>query len=128
MSRKARVLHETPQFRHDGAGSYGIAAMAIAAMHMSEGLGDQLVYRGGESEALPEIRRDPKLRATVEKHLQELQRRAEAIVHRHRDAIAAVATELAAKRFLSGGAVGAIVAQFQAGPRPPGIITRRTGH
>ncbi len=104
------------------------ATAKVAAMHMSEGLGDQLVYRGDEGEALPEIRRDPKLRATVEKHLRELQRRSEAIVHQHRDAITAVAAELAAKRFLSGDAIGAIVARFQAGPRPPGIVTRRTGH
>jgi hypothetical protein len=117
----------------DGAGGFdgsdlGRATAKIAAMYVSDGLGGQLVYRGNESQALREIRRDRKLRVTVEKHLQDLQRRAEVIVHQHKDAIAAVAAELAAKRFLSGAAIEAIMAQFQPKPRPPGIVTRLARH
>jgi ATP-dependent Zn protease len=48
----------------------------------------------------------------VEEHLQRLQRRAEALVRQHRESITAVASELAAKRFLTGEAIEAIMAQF----------------
>jgi cell division protease FtsH len=117
----------------DGSGGFddsdlGRATAKIAAMHISEGLGGQLVYRGDQSRALREICRDRNLRVTVERHLQELHCRAEIIVRRHRDAIAAIAAELAVKRFLSGAAIEAIMAQFQPIPRPPGIVTRLTRH
>jgi ATP-dependent Zn protease len=79
---------------------------------MSNGLRGQLVYRGDEQEALREVRRDRRLRATVEKHLQELHARAETLVSENRAAIAAVADELVARRFLSGAAIEAIIARF----------------
>jgi cell division protease FtsH len=102
----------------DGSGGFDGSDLArstamIAALYISNGLGGKLVYRGDESEALREVRRDRRLRATVEKHLQELQARAEALVRENREAIAAVADELTSKRFLSGAAIEAIMARFK---------------
>jgi cell division protease FtsH len=101
----------------DGSGGFdgsdlAISTAKIAALHISKGLGGQLVYRGDEQEALREVRRDRRLRATVEKHLQELHVRAEILVSENRAAIAAVADELVARRFLSGAAIEAIMARF----------------
>jgi cell division protease FtsH len=102
----------------DGSGGFDGSDLArstatIASLYISNGLGGQLVYRGDENEALREVRRDRRLRATVEKHLQELHARAEVLVRENRGAIAAVADELAAKRFLSGAAIKAIMARFK---------------
>ena len=92
---------------------------------MSNGLGGQLVYRGDEQEALREVRRDRRLRATVEKHLQELQARAEALVRENREAIAAVAEELASRRFLSGAAIETIIARFAKRKlKQPGVVAK----
>ncbi len=101
----------------DGSGGFEGSDLArstakIASLYMSNGLGGQLVYRGDEQEALREVRRDRRLRATVEKHLQELHVRAETLVNDNRAAIAAVADELVSKRFLSGAAIEAIMARF----------------
>ena len=95
-----------------GASDLKHATGTIAAMHISSGLGGQLVYLGDETEALRQVRRDKKLRSTVETHLQQLQRRSEMLVRQHRQSIAAVASELAARRFLSGEAIEAIMARF----------------
>jgi ATP-dependent Zn protease len=101
------------------------ATAAIAALHMSDGLGDQLVHRGDESQALREVRRDRRLRATVEKHLQQLHARAEALVGEHRDAIAAIADELAEKRFLSGEAIKTIMERCPPKkPQPSGDVAK----
>ena len=116
----------------DGSGGFDGSDLArstakIASLHISNGLGGQLVYRGDEKEALREVRRDRRLRATVEKHLQELHARAEALVRENREAIAAVADELAAKRFLSGAAIKAIMAQFaKKRPKQPGVVAKPT--
>ena len=112
----------------DGARSdLARSTATIASLHISDGLGNQLVHRGDESQALREVRRDRRLRATVEEHLQQLHARAEALVDEHRDAIAAIADELAEKRFLSGEAIQAIMAQYPPKKsRPPGGVSRRT--
>jgi cell division protease FtsH len=114
----------------DGSGGFDGSDLArstakIASLYMSNGLGGQLVYRGDEQEALREVRRDRRLRATVEKHLQELQARAEALVRENREAIAAVADGLASKRFLSGAAIEAIMARFtKKRLKPPGAVAK----
>jgi ATP-dependent Zn protease len=97
-----------------GASDLKSATGTIAAMHISSGLGDQLVYLGDETEALRQVQRDRRLRATVEEHLQQLQRRTEALVRQHRAPIIAVASELAVRRFLTGDAIEAILTQFPA--------------
>jgi cell division protease FtsH len=102
----------------DGSGGFDGSDLArstatIAALYISNGLGGKLVYRGDEKDALREVRRDRRLRATVERHLQELHARAEALVYENREAIAAVADELTTKRFLSGAAIEAIMARWK---------------
>lgn len=74
----------------------------IATLHASSGLGDTLTYITSFKEALAAVRDDRELRSKVEQHLRTLQGQAEEIVHRHRDAIVAVADRLRTRRQLSG--------------------------
>ncbi len=74
----------------------------VATLHASSGLGDTLTYITSYKEALAAVRDDRELRSKVEQHLRDLQGRAEEIVHRHRDAILAVADQLKTRRQLSG--------------------------
>jgi cell division protease FtsH len=81
----------------------------VATLHASSGLGDTLTYITSFKEALAAVRSDRELRSKVERHMQALQGRAEEIVHRHRDAIVAVADRLRIRRQLSGEEVRRIV-------------------
>lgn len=81
----------------------------VATLHASSGLGDTLIYITSFKEALAAVRDDHELRSKVEQHLQTLQGQAEEIVHRHRDAIVAVADRLRIRRQLSGEEVRRIV-------------------
>ncbi|MGM5022187.1 AAA family ATPase [Tardiphaga sp. 367_B4_N1_1] len=81
----------------------------VATLHASSGLGDTLTYVTSFKEALAAVRGDRKLRSKVERHMQALQGRAEEIVHRHREAIVAVADRLRTRRQLSGEEVRRIV-------------------
>jgi AAA+ superfamily predicted ATPase len=82
----------------------------IATLHGSSGLGDTLTYITSFENALAAVRDDCGLRLKVEKHLRILQRRAEEIVQRHRDAIVSVTNQLKARRQLSGDEIRRIVA------------------
>ena len=68
-----------------------------------------LFHRSSPDDALETARADPRLRRIIARHLRLLERRAESLVTEHRDAIVAVADELARTRHLSGDAVRAIV-------------------
>lgn len=81
----------------------------ITTLHASSGLGDTLTYITSFKEALAAVRDDRELRSKVEQHLRSLQGRAEELVHRHRDAIIAVADRLRMHRQLSGEEVRRIV-------------------
>jgi len=81
----------------------------VATLHASSGLGDTLTYITSFKDALAAVRDDRELRSKVERHMQALQGRAEKIVHRHRDAIVAVADRLRTRRQLSGDEVRRIV-------------------
>lgn len=81
----------------------------ITTLHASSGLGDTLTYITSFKEALAAVRDDHELRSKVEQHLRSLQGRAEELVHRHRDAIIAVADRLRMHRQLSGEEVRRIV-------------------
>jgi hypothetical protein len=101
-----------------GAGSADYSDLALgtrmlAAMHGSEGLGETMIYLTPHERALEVVRTDPLLRSRVERDLQRLQRRADALVHRHRHALRAVAEALRARRHLSGDTVRRI---FEAHP------------
>jgi cell division protease FtsH len=80
----------------------GMASMQIASLHFSDGLGDTIVHLASRAESSELLRRDPTLRAVVDRHLRQLQDRAIEIVMLHRDAVEAVAAALAERRHLSG--------------------------
>jgi ATP-dependent Zn protease len=84
------------------------ATQLVATLHASAGLGDTLTYLVSHQEALSAVREDRELRSKVELHLRALQARADELVHRHRDAIIAVADQLSTRRQLSGDEVCAI--------------------
>lgn len=109
-----------------GAGSADYSDLALstrmlAAMHGSEGLGETMVYLTPHERALEAVRTDPVLRFRVERDLQRLQRRADALVHRHRAGILAVAEALRARRHLAGDTVRRIVAAHT--PAGVGVTT-----
>jgi hypothetical protein len=83
----------------------------IATLHASAGLGDTLVYLASHEDALSAVRGDRELRSKVEHHLQILQKRAEEIVCRHRDAIMRVADGLRMRRRLSGEEIRRLVGE-----------------
>jgi cell division protease FtsH len=101
----------------------GLATAMLAVIHTSTALTGGLFHRCSSEHALETARADPRLRRIVEGHLRALELRAEALVVKHRDAIVAVADELARARHLSGDAVRAIVARF---PRRPPAVRRPT--
>jgi cell division protease FtsH len=90
----------------------GIATAMLAVIHCSTAITGNLFHRCSSEHALETARADPRLRRIVEGHLRALELRAEALVVTHREAIVAVADELARARHLSGDAVRAIVARF----------------
>jgi cell division protease FtsH len=85
------------------------ATQFIATLHASAGLGDTLTYLVSHRDALAAVRVDERLRGRVERHLRTLHIRADEIVHRHRDAIIAVANQLQIRRQLSGDEIRQIV-------------------
>jgi cell division protease FtsH len=97
----------------------GIATTMLAVLHCSTAVTGNLFHRCSPAHALETARADPRLRRIIEGHLRALELRAEALVLKHRDAIVAVADELARARYLSGDAVRAIVAGFP--PRAPAV-------
>jgi ATP-dependent Zn protease len=80
----------------------GIATSLVAAMHASSGLDDSLVCFGTRQDAVALIAIDGALKARVERHLQELQRRADELVERHREVVLEVARRLSSDRYVSG--------------------------
>jgi ATP-dependent Zn protease len=79
-----------------------VVTQIVASIHASAGLGSTLVYLVSHEAALEAVRTDLKMRARVEKHMRKLQKRADNVVRRHRDAIVAVAEQLRIRRHLSG--------------------------
>jgi cell division protease FtsH len=90
----------------------GLATTMLSVIHTSTALAGGLFHRCSSEHALETARADPRLRRIVEGHLRALELRAEVLVVTHREAIVAVADELARARHLSGDAVRAIVARF----------------
>ncbi|MGY4461973.1 AAA family ATPase [Bradyrhizobium sp. LB13.1] len=86
------------------------ASQELAAMNLSAGLGDTLLYVASPDQALEQLRYDGELRQTVEAQLQELQKETTALVERHRDAVLAVALALSKARHLDDAAVRRIFA------------------
>ena len=87
----------------------GVATGLLAVLHTSTSVMGTLLHRCSSNDALATVRTDPVLRRRVERHLRELEQRACELVQRHRNAILAVAGELAVKRHLTGDAVISII-------------------
>jgi cell division protease FtsH len=87
----------------------GVATSMVASLHASYGMGGGLAFLGSGDGLLREVALNFDLRAFVERHLRELEVRAERIVEANREAVMAVARRLAAKRFLGGAEVADVV-------------------
>jgi len=86
----------------DSDSDLAVVTQFLASLHASTGLGSTLVYLVSHEEALEAVRTDLKMRARVERHMRRLQKRADEIVRKHRDAIVAVAEQLRIRRHLTG--------------------------
>jgi ATP-dependent Zn protease len=85
-----------------------IASAMISMIHASTNLTGNLFFHSNHEEAMEKVRSDPWLRRAVQRHLEKLEERARELVWERRNAILAVAGELAARRYLSGDDVAAI--------------------
>jgi cell division protease FtsH len=99
-----RVVTMADSFGAGGDDTSDLAQVTkmIGALHVSAGMGETIAYLAPHHEVLDAIRADLGLRARIERHLQDLQRRAEQLIRRHRKAVVAVAMALRDRRHLSG--------------------------
>lgn len=79
-----------------------LATRMVAALYLSAGLGESLVYLAPPQEATTLLRNDAELRTKVDARLRELQRRATDLIGSRRKAVLAVAANLKDRRHLSG--------------------------
>jgi hypothetical protein len=93
----------------DERSDIGVASAMLAMLHTSTVVTGNLFHHSAPDNALETARADPRLRRIIGRHLRELEKRAESLVTEHREAIVAVADELARTRHLSGDAVRAII-------------------
>ena len=93
------------------------ASRELAAMTLSAGLGDTLVYVAPPDQVLEQLRYDPYLRKTIDLQLQEIQKAATELIASHRDAVLAVALALSQRRHLDDAAVRRICRGFSVGLR-----------
>jgi cell division protease FtsH len=107
----------------DADSDLAVVTQFIASLHASTGLGGTLVYLVSHEDALKAVRSDLKIRSRVERHMRKVQKRADDVVRKHRDAIIAVAEQLRIRRHLSGEEIRRI---FEASPpsTPPARTTR----
>jgi cell division protease FtsH len=96
-------------------GDVASATTNIASLHMTYGLADGVIHLSPRDSVLESVRYDYLMRSRVEADLQRLQRRADELIRRHRDAVAAIAEALQARRYLAGDAVREI---FEANKQP----------
>ncbi|MBR0793054.1 AAA family ATPase [Bradyrhizobium manausense] len=92
----------------DETSDLAAATRDICSIHAAWGLGGTATYLTPRNEAIDTLRLDYALRARVDADLATLQKRADALILRHRAAVLAVAEALRAKRYLTGDAVRAI--------------------
>ena len=106
------------------------ATQSAAAMELSWGLGDELLWLGDPEMVLARLRLEPVLRARVEVRLQEAQARALRIVDANRALLEEMATALLRTGVLTGPELEALVAKvvpdavagLVPGQTPPGPI------
>jgi cell division protease FtsH len=94
------------------------AAMMIASIHASYGLGDSLQWRSPPADAGRLANLDPTLRAQIDVDLKRLFARAMKLVESHRPAIEAIAERLLKVRYLSGDDIQRVVAKAERAAMP----------
>jgi cell division protease FtsH len=92
------------------------ATRMLAAMTLSCGLADDLVYRANAENALAELRHDLAARRGVNDELKRLQARAVEVVRKHRTQVADVADALVRRHFLTAKDIEAILGTTVASP------------
>ena len=92
------------------------ATRMLAAMTLSCGLADDLVYRADAQNALAELRLDLAACRGVNDELKRLQARAVEVVRKHRTQVADVADALVRRRFLTAKDIEAILGTMVASP------------
>ena len=85
------------------------ATIVTARLHLSVGLGDELIYRSDEASIPTVLSREPKLTQIVENHLQRLYQQAQDVVTANRDMVEAVAVALLERRHLTGSDFTAVI-------------------
>jgi cell division protease FtsH len=80
----------------------GMATTMVASLHASYGMGGGLAFLGARDGLLREVALNSGLRASVERHLRELEVRAAELVEANRDSVLAVAARLADRRHVGG--------------------------
>ena len=101
-------------------GDLAHATQILAHMHVSAGLGFDLVHRAPPDDAMSVLAYDPALRRTIAADLDRLHRRAVAIIEKNRAAVLALADALIARRYLDGAGAERIVKTAMAkAPRRP---------
>lgn len=107
----------------DATSDLARATQTAAAMEMSWGLGDDLVWLGDPETVLARLRIEPFLRARVEAHLREAQARALRIVEANRPVLEEMAAALVRTGLLTGPELERLVAKValvsEPGPPPP---------
>ncbi|WP_019904804.1 AAA family ATPase [Methylobacterium sp. 77] len=86
------------------------ATALVAGKHASWGLGQSLLYRGDQADALALLRVDPAFRRLVEDDLSRLYEISRDLVSRNTDVIDRIARRLVERRVMSGAEVRAIIA------------------
>lgn len=86
------------------------ATSLVAGKHASWGLGQSLLYRGDQADALALLRVDPAFRRLVEDDLSRLYEISRDLVSRNTDVIDRIARRLVERRVMSGDEVRAIIA------------------
>ena len=105
----------------------GVAASLQSLIYASTCLTGELFHQCATVDALAAVRADPRLRRRVARHLRKIEQRAADLVEQYRESVAAVADALAAKRYLTGAEVVAIMEAVDCKKQPTDsleLITR----
>lgn len=107
----------------DSTSDLARATQTAAAMELSWGLGDNLVWLGDPESVLARLRIEPFLRARVEARLREAQARATRIVEANRAVLEEIAAALVQTSLLTGSALETLVAKVVPELAEPGHVT-----
>lgn len=107
----------------DSTSDLARATQTAAAMELSWGLGDDLLWLGDPETVLARLRIEPVLRARVEARLREAQARATRIIETNRAVLEEMAAALVQTSLLTGPALEALVAKVVPELAGPGPVT-----